>query len=159
MMRNRPLASCDDIGKTNVIYKFTCPMSHSQVTEYTGLTQNSLAQQLTFHRQNGSILDHFRIYQNMKPSRDHLIQNTKVIEKGSDRQRIAIKEALLKLNERPIMNKHFDNFTNILKPHQSKIDSLNTKASQSTSKQLKPNQPTKAHLAALPTKIKQKTKN
>ena len=156
VMRNRPLASRDDMGKTNVIYKFTCPMLHSQATEYIGLTQNTLAQRLTFHCQNGSILDHFKIYHTMKPSRDHLMQNTKVIEKGSDRQRIAIKETLLILNKKPIINKHFDNFTNILKLHQSKNDSLNSKASKSTSKQLKPNQPTKAHLAALPTKI-QKT--
>ena len=134
-MRNRPLASCDDMGKTNVIYKFTCPMSHSQATEYIGLTQNTLAQRLTFHRQNGSILDHFKIYHNMKPSRDHLMQNTKVIEKASDRQRLAIKEALLILNEKPIIYKQFDNFTNILKLHKSKNDSLNTK----NTKQLKPN--------------------
>ena len=153
VMRNKPLASGDDMGQTNVIYKFTCPMSHSQATEYIGLTQNTLAQRLTFHRQNGSILDHFKTYHNMKPNRDHLTQNTKVIEKASDRQRLAIKEALLILSEKPLINKQFDNFANILKLHQSKNDILNTKALHSTSGQLNPNLPNQEHLAESPTKI------
>ena len=41
----------------------------------------------------------------MKPSRTHLTQNIKLIKKASDRQTLTIKEALLVLDEKPIIKK------------------------------------------------------
>ena len=34
------------LEQTNVVYEFTCPMSHSQVTKYIGLTQTTLSHSL-----------------------------------------------------------------------------------------------------------------
>ena len=118
-MKNNLSPPLGDLEKTNVVYKFTCPLSHSQATEYIGFTQNTLSQRLTFHRQNGSIHDHFKHAHNVKPDRQHLINNTVIIGRATDRNKLAIKEALLILDRKPVINKQFDNFTNILKLHGS----------------------------------------
>ena len=110
------------LEQTNVIYEFTCPMSHSQVTKYIGFTQTTLSQRLTFHRQNGSICNHFQEEHHIKPTRKHLIDNTNIISKSKDRLRLAIKEALLILDSKPVINKQYDNFTNILKLHNPKSE-------------------------------------
>ena len=97
-------------------------MSHRQATGYVGFTQTTLSQRLVSHRQNGSIHDHFKEFHNIKPTRDHLTGNTKIIARAKDRKRLAIREALLILDEKPIINKQYDNFSNVLKLHQSRSD-------------------------------------
>ena len=37
--------------ETNVIYQYKCPMPHGQAAQYIGMTQNTLSQRLTFHKQ------------------------------------------------------------------------------------------------------------
>ena len=101
-------------------------MSHGQATEYIGFSQTTLSQRLTSHRQNGSIYDHLKTYHNIKPTREHLTENTKIIAKANDRNRLAIKEALLMIKEKPIINKQFDNFCNVLKLFSSKDSTVNT---------------------------------
>ena len=120
VMKNNAAPPLGQLEQTNVIYKFSCPMSHSQATEYIGFCQTTLSQRLVSHRQNGSIREHFEKCHNIKPTRDQLINNTEIIARANDRQRLAIKEALLILKEKPIINKQFDNFGNILKLYNAK---------------------------------------
>ena len=117
VMKNNISPPARVLDETNVIYKFSCPMSHRQATEYIGFTQTTLSQRLVSHRQNGSIHNHFKEFHNMKPTCNHLVENTKTIAKAKDRSRLAIKEALIILQEKPIINKQYDNFSNILKLH------------------------------------------
>ena len=97
-------------------------MSRSQVMQYIGFTQTTLSQRLTFHRQNGSIHSHFKEHHNIKPTREQLTNNTNIISRGKDRLRLAIKESLLILDKKPEINKQYDNFTNILKLHNSRSE-------------------------------------
>ena len=120
VMKNNLAPPVGQLERANVVYKFKCPMSHGQATEYIGFSQSSLSQRLTYHRQNGSIRDHFENYHNQKPTREQLVDNTEIIARAKDRLRLAIKEALLILKERPIINKQFDNFSNILKLHNNR---------------------------------------
>ena len=129
VMKNNLGPPVRQLEKTNVIYKFKCPMSHGQATEYIGFSQSTLSQRLTFHRQNGSIRDHFEMYHNQKPTREQLTDNTEVIARAKDRHRLAIKEALLILKERPIINKQFDNFGNVLKLYSNR-NPLSTRLAQ-----------------------------
>ena len=101
--------------QTNVVCKFTCPLPHSQAVEYVGLTQTKLSRRLTYHGQNGSILNHFQESHNCKPTREQLTANTVIVTRESDRYKLCIKEALVILNTKPLINKQFDNFSNILK--------------------------------------------
>ena len=77
VMKNNLSPPLKPLEQTNIIYKFTCPMSHGQATEYIGFSQTTLSQRLTFHRQNGSIHNHFKTYHNLKPEREQLTENTK----------------------------------------------------------------------------------
>ena len=120
VMKNNLTPPPSLLDESNVIYKFSCPLSHRQATEYVGFTQTTLSQRLVAHRQNGSIHNHFKEFHNSKPSREHLTENTKIIAKARDRTRLAIKEALIILEEKPIINKQYDNFSNVLKLHQLK---------------------------------------
>ena len=52
---------------------------------------------------------------NSKPTRDQLTENTTIITRATDRFRLAIKEALYITKLGPLINKQYDNFTNILK--------------------------------------------
>ena len=122
IMKNNLNPPPTQLEQTNVVYEFTCPMSHSQVTKYIGLTQTTLSQRLTFHRQNGSICNHFKEAHKSKPTREQLTSNTNIISKSSDRFRLAIKEALLILDKKPEINKQYDNFTNILRLHNPKSE-------------------------------------
>ena len=70
---------------------------------------------MTYHGQNGSILNHFQESHSCKPTRDQLTTNTSIVAKANDRYKLSIKEALVILNTKPLINKQFDNFTNVLK--------------------------------------------
>ena len=111
VMKNNLMPPLQPLEQTNVIYKFTCPMSHGQATEYIGFSQTTLSQRLTAHKQNGSICNHFKTEHKLKPTREQLTENTKIVAREADRHRLAIKEALLILKEKPIINKQFDNFS------------------------------------------------
>ena len=90
--------------------------------QYIGFTQTTLSQRLTFHRQNGSIYSHFKEHHHIKPTREQLTNNTNIISRGNDRLRLAIKESLLILDKKMEINKQYDNFTNILKLHNSRSE-------------------------------------
>ena len=130
VMKNNLLPPLKTLEKTNIIYNFCCPMSHSEATNYIGFTQNTLSQRLTSHRQNGSIHNHFSTVHNIKPTREHLTQNTKIIGRAKDRLRLTIKEALLISQEKPIINKQFDNFTNVLKLHRPASEYMRNRPSE-----------------------------
>ena len=117
VMKNNLSPRPSAMQQSNLVYKFSCPFPHSKAEEYIGLTQTTLSRRLTMHGQNGSILKHFMLSHNVKPTRDQLTQNTTIIARANDRYKLAIKEALLILNNAPSLNIQFDNFTNILKLH------------------------------------------
>ena len=119
IMKNNTSPPKTKLQQTNVIYKFQCPLPHSQAVnvEYVGLTQTSLSRRLTMHGQDGSIYKHFIDSHNKKPTREELTQNTEIIARAPDRHKLLIKEAILIQMYAPVINKQFDNFANILKLH------------------------------------------
>ena len=121
------------LQQTNLVYSFECPFPHSQAEVYIGLTQTTLSRRLTMHGQSGSIYKHFETYHNMKPTREQLTENTKIIAKANDRYKLLIKEALLILKNSPSINKQYDNFTNILKLHGHRPTNLQTLPNSSNS--------------------------
>ena len=104
-MKNNLSPSVGYFERANVIYQFNCPLSHGQATEYIGFTQNTLSQRLTYHRQNGGICDHFSKFHGIKPTRDQLLENTKIIGGANNRQKLLIKEAIIILERKPVINR------------------------------------------------------
>ena len=103
------------LQQSSVVYKFCCPLPHSQAVEYVGLTQTTLSRRLTYHAQDGGICRHFTSCHESKPTREQLTENTTIIARAADRFRLAVKEALYIIKLGPLINKQYDNFTNILK--------------------------------------------
>lgn len=120
VMKNNLTSDSSVLRQTNIVYSFSCPFPHSQAEEYYGMTQTTLSRRLTMHGQTGSIHEHFSNEHNTRPSRTQLVENTVVIAKANNRQKLAIKEALLILNHCPSINRQFGNFSNILKVHTHK---------------------------------------
>ena len=115
VMKNNLGPKLSNLSQTGVVYNFECPLPHSRAENYIGMTQATVAHRLTNHTQSGSISRHFEQHHNTKLIRDTLVNNTSIIAKADNRYKLAIKEALLILNQEPSINKQFDNFTNILK--------------------------------------------
>ena len=114
------------LQQSNVIYQFECPLSHGNVIpRYVGFTQNKLSRRLTMHLQQGSIRNHFMDHHNSILTRETIVNNTTIIEKAQDRYHLAIKEALLIMNSNPIINKQYDNFSNILRLNTHRINASN----------------------------------
>ena len=85
------------------------------MTKYVGLTQTTLSQRITMHLQSGSIKEHFRLHHNTQVTRQDIANNTTIVARASNRYQLAIKEALIIQNTQPIINRQFNNFSNILK--------------------------------------------
>ena len=115
VMKNNLNPKPSGLSEANIIYKFECPELHGQATCYVGATQTTLSRRLTAHKQHGSICEHYLRFHGTKPTREQLVENTVAIARAPDKQRLYITEALLILNEKPIINKQQDGFPNILK--------------------------------------------
>ena len=124
------------LQQSNVVYKFSCPLPHSQAVEYVGLCTTTLSRRLTYHGQDGSIHKHFKNYHNSKPTREQLTENTVILDRASDRYRLTIKEALHIIKTGPLINKQYDNFSNILKLY---IHKTNTEKIRTNTKLSLPN--------------------
>ena len=111
---------------TNLVYAFTCPMSHPDVTAYIGYTTNTLLRRLKNHAQQGSIKEHLYRDHNIKVTQDILLNNTNIIATAPDKFRLTIKEALLISKHAPVINKQFDNFSNTLKLFKNNYRSVPT---------------------------------
>ena len=117
VMKNNCLPSTPESDKSHVCYKFICPIQDCRPEEYIGYTEVKLSNRLKNHTYNGSIKQHFITQDNSLPSKQQLIDNTKIIAQADTKYKLLIKEALLIQKHNPAINKQFDSFPNILKLH------------------------------------------
>ena len=99
------------------MYVFNCPLSHSKATTYIGYTECTLDRRITAHLYKGSIKQHFITDHNIKPTKQQIVDNTSILAKANNKQKLTIKEALLILKYSPSINRQFDNFQHTLKLH------------------------------------------
>ena len=125
VMKNNLTTEYSPLNQTNVVYQFTCPYPHRKADCYIGMTQTTLLRRMNAHAHNGSIFEHFMNEHSIKPTKVKLTENTTVIARADNRFQLAIKEALLILQNAPSINKQFDNFTNILKLRAHQNPNLN----------------------------------
>ena len=69
-----------------------------------------------------------------KSTREQLTENTTIIARAPDRHKLAIKEALYIIKLGPLINKQYDNFTNVLKlyNHRNQTIKSNSKTASHT---------------------------
>ena len=103
------------------MYAFKCDDLHCKAdnksSTYVGMTGVRLKRRLEQHKQNGSILQHYRVTHNRVPTKEILFENTDVLARATDRYRLSIKEALLISHNNPSINKQFQNFAHTLRLH------------------------------------------
>ena len=114
IMKNNLSPPLPPMHQTNLVYKFICPIQHCKA-EYIGYTECTLSRRMAGHCQNGSILKHFKDQHDSKPNKQLLIDNSTIIAKGSNKNNLLIKEALLIQAHHPQINKQYDTFPNVLK--------------------------------------------
>ena len=125
IMKNNPSPKLPTLQQHNVIYMYSCNncrTQHGQAGEYVGMTQTTLSRRLTMHLQTGSIKQHHLISHETNLDRQSLVDNTSILTKASNKQELAIKEAILILNRNPMINRQFNQFDNTLKLHHSKTN-------------------------------------
>ena len=115
IMKNNTAPPPPTPQKTNVVYKFSCPLPHREAEDYIGLTSTTLDRRFAKHTQTGSIKSHFEDHHNIKPTKSQLLDSTTILTHANTRQKLYIKEALLISKHAPTINRQYDNFTNVLK--------------------------------------------
>ena len=104
IMKNNPSPIQDMIRQRNVVYHFTCPIEGCP-QDYIGMTTTRLSKRISCHVQEGAIHNHMSRVHNRRPTRDQLIQATKIIDRESDCKRLRFLEALHILEKKPSINR------------------------------------------------------
>ena len=98
IMQNNLNATRDKLKCTNIVYEFKCPSEDCPLppnSTYIGYTQCTLSRRLTLHLQDGAIQRHFMDCHEMRISRSCIVENTHILKKIRDFNRLMICEALL----------------------------------------------------------------
>ena len=107
-----------DLKTTNVICKFTCPNEESSLrpnVNYIGNTITTLSIRLTTHFNNGAIKYHMATTHNSVLNRELLVDNTKIIKRNADVNRLQISEAIIIKLTDPTINRQDTGSTRTLK--------------------------------------------
>ena len=105
VMRNSTAPRAPREDSTNVVYKFSCMEGHCDGSStYIGRTSSTLRRRLQFHRNNGSIFQHYTDIHNMKPPLQALIESTEIVHKENQFRKLQIAEAVSITCQRPTIN-------------------------------------------------------
>ena len=111
VIRNNSSPSIGVLQKTNVKYKFKCPLGDcisDNNNIYVGLTSTTLSRRLTMH-----LSDTSSIAQHLK---NHSCPTTTILEHQNNKQKLQILEALHIRNLQPTLNRiNFQTSANVLK--------------------------------------------
>ena len=92
--------------KSHVVYRFTCTNGNCEVqpSTYLGMTTTKLSRRLTMHLASGTPKNHLKNEHGINITRKILEENTEIIDRCPDRQRLCILEALHIKEENPKLN-------------------------------------------------------
>ena len=121
VIRNNSSPSIGVLQKTNVIYKFKCPLGDcisDNNNIYVGLTSTSLSRRLTMHLSDtSSIAQHLKKHSCPTAQLQKILtDNTTILEHQNNKQKLQILEALHIRNLQPTLNRiNFQTSANVLK--------------------------------------------
>ena len=110
IMKNNLADNNWSLGKTCVIYQYSCPhdvCKHQSPNNntYVGYTTMTVSRRLSYHKSNGAITTHSLKEHGRKVTREELVENTVIRYIIPDRRRLETLEALLIKHESPEVNK------------------------------------------------------
>ena len=106
-MKNNPTKNEDNLKRTNVIYKYSCPDEDCLLRnmDYIGLTTTTLSRRLTMHLRDGAPHDHTAQVHHRHITRQDLTDNTTILTSCTNRRRLQVLEALFIRKQKPKLNK------------------------------------------------------
>ena len=106
---------------SNVVYQYTCPHSGCKATEstYIGYTTNTVKVRMQQHYTSGAIRKHYEEEHKIRPTKENILENTKIIRKGKNKEDLMLMEALYIKNYRPIINRKDEGLVKTLKIFQN----------------------------------------
>ena len=105
VMRNSTAPRAPREATTNVVYKFTCQEGRCDGSStYIGRTSSTLRRRLQYHRNQGSIFQHFTEIHSMRPPLQKLIEQTEIVHKESTFRKLQIAEAVSITCQHPTIN-------------------------------------------------------
>ena len=106
VMKNNTAPSETKETMTNIVYRFKCTEGTCESSEnfYIGYTTNQLRKRLQFHRNQGSIFQHFTEKHNRRPTVTELLSSTDIITREQNFTRLTIAEAVHIQLEKPTLN-------------------------------------------------------
>ena len=108
LMKNNPAPPENHLRKTNVVYRYKCPIGGGCPHSYIGLTTTRLSKRISNHLQGGAIYDHVFNDHGFKPTRDDVLQGFEVLDSTKDPIRLKYLEALYIQQEKPSLNSHLE---------------------------------------------------
>ena len=120
IMKNNPRPNQNDLKKHHVVYYFSCPVGGTCPHTYVGKTTTKLSKRLSCHSQEGAIFNHFIQQHRRRPTREEMVNNTKIIHQASDDTRLSFMEALLIREHRPTLNT--TNEIMLLPSHRNRVE-------------------------------------
>ena len=105
--RNNNSPPIPPLQQTDLIYEFTCKKDeceHLPNNSYVGMTTTTLSRRLTMHLNSGGPKTHLNTTHNENLTRINLENDTKIIRKEPDHNRLKILEALIIQEKRPVIN-------------------------------------------------------
>ena len=120
VIRNNSSPSIGVLQKTNVIYKFKCPLGDcisDNNNIYVGLTSTTLSRRLTVHLSDtSSIAQHLKKHSCPATQLQKILTDNTILEHQNNKQKLQILEALHIRNMQPILNRiNFQTRANVLK--------------------------------------------
>ena len=107
IMKNNLSQDPSFLKKTNVVYQYTCPEEGCKLlpnSSYIGVTTTSISRRLTMHAREGSIRKHMTQAHNRPPTRQDLVENTKILKHCSNHKKLHIFEKVYISQHTPLIN-------------------------------------------------------
>ena len=95
------------LNSTNVVYQFICSNEDCMLRKMNdiGSTTTTLSIRLTMHLTNGATREHQIGTHHSNLTRKHIVNNTSILRKQNDINRLLINEAILIKLEKPDINR------------------------------------------------------
>ena len=122
IMKNNQNEKTGDLGRTGVIYQYTCQTGDCKLQNisYIGMCTTTLSRRLTCHLQSGTPKNHSLQEHGTPLTREALVENTIILDASADKRRLQIKEALYISTRKPTMNIQIGS-TSIPLPSQNRL--------------------------------------
>ena len=93
------------VNSTDVVYQFICPNEDGVLRKMNYIGSTTTTMRLTMHLTNGAIKKHQIGTHHLNLTSEHIVNNTSILRKQNDINRLLINEVILNKLEKPEINR------------------------------------------------------